>query len=135
MWSLSQDKRPCTYSPGWGWGSQRLFLCPPVCSSTHSRVASSLNPGWMSSQLNPQPSPIMGSASGPNCAPHQSSVKKGTGLGEESNSGSKFRVHHLQHCHLTSNLSFYICKMGIKIPILQGRQSNEIKGEHVFIMW
>lgn len=88
----------------------------------------------MSSELNPQPSPIMGSESVSNFALHQSSVKKRAGLGEESNSGSKYQVHPLQQHHLTFNSSFYIYKVGMKIPILQGGKSCEIKGDCVFIM-
>ena len=53
----------------------------------------------------------MGSESGSDFALHQSSVKKHAGLGEESNSGSKYQVHPLQQHHLTFNSSFYIYKV------------------------
>lgn len=48
--SLRQDKMSCMYSPGWGWGSQGRFLS--ICSPIYSGEGSSVNLGWMSSQLN-----------------------------------------------------------------------------------
>lgn len=47
--SLSQDKTPCTHSLGWWWESWGILLS--TCSSIYSGVGSSVNSGWMSSQL------------------------------------------------------------------------------------
>ena len=84
---LRVTRDPVHTALGGGEESQEISLS--TCLSIYSRVRSSVNLGWMSSQLNPQPSPIMGSESGSDFALHHSSAKKHAGLGEESNSGSK----------------------------------------------